>query len=147
MSHHSGPMGPFAQAEGHDTPGLIGEHVPSGAAVVKDIVVRGEDPVRQPVVAQELPDVFHGIQLGCLSWERHEGDVVGDNQPLRLVPSGLVEQDDRVSAGRDGLRDLGQVQGHGVCRAARQDQPSALALGRANGAKDVGGRRPLVLGR
>jgi hypothetical protein len=65
----------------------------------------------------------------------------------RLVPAGLVEQDDSVSPGRDGLRDLGQVQGHGVCRAARQDQSSPLALGWANGTKDVGGRRPLVLGR
>jgi hypothetical protein len=36
---------------GHDTPGLIDEPVPSFAAKVDDVVVGGEDPVGQPVVA------------------------------------------------------------------------------------------------
>src|SRR3954466_11213817 len=36
--------------------------------------VGGEDPVRDPVVAHVLPDVFHGVQLRRLGRKRHEGD-------------------------------------------------------------------------
>ena len=49
---------------GHDAPGLIDELVPRHTAVVDEIVVRFEDAVRQPVVTQELPDVFDRIELG-----------------------------------------------------------------------------------
>jgi hypothetical protein len=54
----------MAQSDGHDAPGLIDELVPRHTAVVDEIVVRFEDTVRQPVVAQELPDVFDRIELG-----------------------------------------------------------------------------------
>jgi hypothetical protein len=43
-----------------------------------------------------------------------------------------------VSARRDGLRDLGEVQGHSLARAARQDQTGALAFSRADRSEDVG---------
>ena len=54
----------MAQSDGHDSPGLIDELVPRHTAVVDEIVVRFEDAVRQPVVTQELPDVFDRIELG-----------------------------------------------------------------------------------
>ena len=57
-------MRPLAQSDGHDSPGLIDELVPRQTAVVDEIVVRFEDAVRQPVVTQELPDVFDWIELG-----------------------------------------------------------------------------------
>ena len=31
-------MCPMAQADGHDAPGLVGEPVPSGAAMVEDVL-------------------------------------------------------------------------------------------------------------
>ena len=55
------------------------------------------------------------------------------------MPTRLVEQDDRVSAGRDGLRNLAEVQGHCLTGAAREDQASPLALSRADRPEEVGG--------
>ena len=59
-------MRPVTQSDGHDAPGLIDEAVPSVAAVIDDIVVRGEDAVGQPVVAHELPEVLDGVQFRAL---------------------------------------------------------------------------------
>jgi hypothetical protein len=50
-------MGPIAQSDGHDAPGLIDEAVPVLAAVGDDIVVVLEHAVGEPVVAHELSDV------------------------------------------------------------------------------------------
>src|ERR1700758_2415551 len=47
-------MSPIAEAERHDPPGLVDELVPGMAAVIEDGAIGGEDPVGQPVVAQEL---------------------------------------------------------------------------------------------
>ena len=55
------------------------------------------------------------------------------------MPAGLVEQDDCVSARRNRLRDLGELQGHRLCGAAREDQASPLAFSRADRPEDVGG--------
>jgi hypothetical protein len=40
-----GLLGPIAQSDEHDPPGLIGEFVPCVAAMVDEIVVGLEDPV------------------------------------------------------------------------------------------------------
>ena len=47
-------MSPVTEADGHDDPGLVDELVPSRTAMVEDVLVGGEDPVRQPVVANEF---------------------------------------------------------------------------------------------
>ncbi len=57
-------MGPIPGSDGHDFPGLVDEGVPGIAAVVENILVGFEDPVREPVVAHELPDVLDRVQLG-----------------------------------------------------------------------------------
>ena len=44
------------------------------------------------------------------------------------MPAGLVEQHHGMGAGRHGLRDLGQLQAHGLGGAAGQDETGALAL-------------------
>lgn len=56
-------MGPFSQADGGDLPGLADEAVPGEAAVADDVGVGFEDPIGQPVVAHELPNVLHRVQL------------------------------------------------------------------------------------
>jgi hypothetical protein len=132
-------MCPVAQADGHDAPGLVDELVPRRTAVIEDVLVGAEDPVREPVLAQELPDVLDRVQLRRFGGERHERDVGRDQQPLRLMPTRLVEQDDRVSAGRDGLRNLVEVQAHRLGGAAGKDQTGALAFSRADRPEDVGG--------
>src|ERR1700751_1269073 len=69
---------PIAAGDGHDVPGLIDERVPGIAAVVHNIVERFEHPVRQPVLAHELPDVFLAVEFGRARRQRHQGDVRTD---------------------------------------------------------------------
>jgi hypothetical protein len=54
------------------------------------------------------------------------------------MPARLVEQNHGMGAGRHGVRNLGEVQGHGLARAAGQDQTGALALIRTDRSEDVG---------
>ncbi len=44
--------------------------------MVEDILVGLEDPVREPVVADELPDVLDRVQLGGSRRQGQERDVV-----------------------------------------------------------------------
>ncbi len=69
-------MGPFAGSDRDDFPRLFDELVPSIAAVIDDILVGLEDPVREPVVADELPDVLDRVQLGGSGRQGQERDVV-----------------------------------------------------------------------
>lgn len=131
-------MGPFSEADGEDLPGLVDEGVPGEAAVIEDVVIRFEDAVGEPVVADELPEVFDRIELWAPWRQGQERDVVGDRQLVGHVPAGLVEQEDGMGAGGDGPGDLDQVQAHALGGAARQNQAGALGLFRADGAVDVG---------
>src|SRR3954471_4463480 len=81
-------------------PGLVGELVPGCTAVVEEVVVGREDAVREAVLAHELPDVLDRVQLGALGRQRHEGDVWRDDQALREMPSGLVEEKHGVGSRR-----------------------------------------------
>ena len=57
-----------------------------------------EDTIGEPVLAEVLPDIFGGIELRGLGWQRHEGAFSGMlNEFGSGVPCGLVEQHD----GRD----------------------------------------------
>ncbi len=69
-------MGPFTGSDRHDFPRRVDELVPSITAVVEDIRVGLEDPVREPVVANELPDVLDRVELGGSGRQGQERDVV-----------------------------------------------------------------------
>jgi hypothetical protein len=88
-------MSPVAKADGHDAPGLAGQPVPRLAAMGDDVVVGAEDSVGEPVVPQELPDIFLRVQFRRTGWQRQKGNVAGHFEPGRHMPSGLVEHDDR----------------------------------------------------
>jgi hypothetical protein len=129
---------PLAQSDGHDLPGSVDEHVPGIAAVIDDIVVGFEDAVREPVVAHILPDVFNGIEFRAFRRQRDNGDIGGNNQSCRQMPSGLIDEKDGVGSGSDGVGDFCQMQVHRLGIAGRQDQASCFAELRADGAEDVG---------
>src|SRR6478752_9357729 len=112
--------------------------------MVDEIVVGFEDAVGEPIVAEELPDVFDRIELGAFRRQRNDGDVCRHDKTGRQVPAGLIDQEDGVGAGRDSFGDFRQVQVHGLGVAGRQDQGSALALVWADRAEDVGGSGALV---
>src|SRR6266436_326219 len=138
-------MSPIAQADGHDRPGLIDELVPGVAAMFDDLVVRSEDAIREPVVADELPDVLDRVEFGRFWRQGHQGDVVRDVELGREMPAGLIEEQHGVRAWCDRAGDFRQMQSHGGGVAEWQDEARPRSLGRADGAEDVGRARPLIV--
>jgi hypothetical protein len=138
-------MCPLAQAEFHNGPRLIDKLVPGIGAVVDDVFVTTENAIGQPVVAHELPDVFLGVELGAFGGKRDDGDVAGNDQIGRQMPSGLVEQEcgmsTRLDLGGNGF----QMKVHCLRVAPGQDQSDSLASLGTDCAKDVGGRGTLIL--
>ena len=57
-------MGPSAQSDGRDAPGLGDDSVPSVATVVEDVGIGLKDAVAEPVVPHELPEVFDRVEFG-----------------------------------------------------------------------------------
>ena len=138
-------MCPVPHADGDYLPRAVDELVPGFAAEGDNFVVGFEDPVRQPVVAEELPDVLDRVQFRRPGRERQQGDVVRDVQFRRHVPSGLVDHYHGMGTGIDRGADLGQVRRHGVSIAIGHDQARALALRRADRAEYVGPLGALVV--
>src|ERR1041384_7255144 len=64
----------------------------------------------------------------------------------RQVPSGLVQDENGVLAGRNRGRNLGEVQGHRLGVAMGQDQRCTFAVVRAYSSEDVG-RGGALIGR
>lgn len=94
-------MRPISQSDGHDTPWLIGELIPSIRTMVEDVIVGLEDSVREPVLTHELPDVLDRVQFWAFCRQRHQGNIGRDFQVAGNVPTGLIEQQHRVSVRRD----------------------------------------------
>jgi len=112
-----------------------------------DVVVTGEDAVREPVFPHELPDVLDGVQFGRARRQRQERNVRGHDEGPGEMPAGLVEQKDRVGVRRDHGADLGEMRLHCLRIAERHDEPGALALSRTDRPEEVGPGGTLVLGR
>ena len=106
--------------------------------MIDDIVVGFEDAVREPVVAHVLPDIFDWIEFRAFRRQRDNGDIGGNHQSCRQMPSGLIDEKDGVGSGSDGVGDFCQMQVHRLGIAGRQDQASSFAEFRADGAEDVG---------
>jgi hypothetical protein len=92
---------PIATRDGHDFPWLLDERVPGVAAVIDDVVEGFENPVRQPVLPHELPDIFLAVEFGCAWRELQERDVVWNLESLGAMPPGLIEEENSVSSPSD----------------------------------------------
>ena len=114
--------------------------------MVEDVGVGSEDPVGQPVLPHELPDIFGRVELGRFRRQRHEGDVLGNFELGGEMPPGLVEQQHGMRAGLDRLRDFGEMQRHGGGIAARQHKAGRCAARWADRAKDIGRAGALIVG-
>src|SRR5215207_5477414 len=68
-------MCPIAQPDRHDGPWLVDELVPGKGAMLKNVVVGAKDAVWEPVVADELPDVFDRVEFGAFGRQRDKRDV------------------------------------------------------------------------
>ena len=131
-------MRPFAASDRHDAPRLIDQPIPGVAAKVDDVVVGREDPVRQPVIAHELPDVFDRVELRAFRRQRNDADILGHFQLSGHVPPGLIHQQHAVGTWFDSEGYFCQVQRHCLGVAERKDQASPFAQFGADGAEDVG---------
>ena len=105
-----------------------------------------EDPVGQPVIPHELPDIFDRVEFGAFRGQRNDADILWHFQLSGHVPPGLIHQHSTVGTWLDSERYLRQVQRHGLGVAEREDQARPLAEFGADGTEDVGRFRPLVLG-
>ncbi len=71
-------------------------------------------PVREPVLAQVLPDVLDRVELGGARGQDDEGDVLRHAEARGRVPAGAVEEEHGVGAAPDSARDLIEVELHGI---------------------------------
>ena len=69
-----------------------------------------------------------GFNSGALAGSGMRVMLCGTTSFLRLMPARLIHQDKGMRPGRDRLRDLVQVQGHALGRAAGQNQARAFAV-------------------
>ena len=139
-------MSPFAASDGHDGPRLVDEAIPCAAAMVEGVVIGAEDPVREPVVANELSDVLDRVQFRGVRRESDERYDFGHDMGAGLMPTGMVEQNDRVGVGGDMAGDFGEVRGHVHGDAAGHHDGRALALVQADRTEHVVRLRALIFG-
>jgi len=91
------------------------------------------------VLAQELPDVLDGVQLGRIGRQLEEADIAWDPQLFAsLVPSGSVEEQDGVTVLRHLAADFLEMQVHRLGVGIRQHQSRADIATRADSAEYVG---------
>jgi hypothetical protein len=112
-----------------------------------DVVVSLEDPVREAVVAEELPDVLDRVQLGRPGRQGQERDVSGHDERAGEMPACPVEDEDGVGVRRHRAADLEEMLLHRLRVAERHDDAGALARGRADRTEDVGPGGALVVRR
>jgi hypothetical protein len=100
------------------------------------------------VLAQELPDILGGVQLGGIGWQVKQADVFRDPQlSARLMPSGSIEEEDGVTALRHLAADLFKMQIHRLRIGIRQDQGRPYIAMRADSAKYIGPFAALIARR
>jgi len=138
---------PFSLSDRFDPVRLMGEAVPGLAASLDDIVVGFEDEVRQPVVAEILPDVFHRIQFRRSGRQGKKRDIVRYAQLASGVPARPIEKENGVSAFGDDLADFDQMQLHGFGIGAGHHKSGGFGLLGTDGTEDIGPVRPLILRR
>jgi hypothetical protein len=85
--------------------------------VIENVVVGFENPIREPVIAHVLPDIFDLVELRRFRRQRQEGDVGGNQQLLLDMPPCLIEDEDGVRATRDRKRKFLEMESHGLAVA------------------------------
>ena len=111
--------------------------------MIDDIVGTPEDSIREPVLAQEAPDVFGRIELRRARHQGWEGDVLGYLKFWGGVPSGAIEDEDGIDTGSEHLGDLFQMHLHGSCNANGQNPSRAPVPARHDHALDPQPRNTL----
>ncbi len=114
-----------------EAPWLIDELVPGFAAGGDDLLVGLETKMDSQ---HELPDVFGRIELRRAWWQGQEGNVGGDLQLVRDVPTRLIEEQEGMRARAYPGGDLLQMR----CIAVGEHEGGADAAFGTDGAEDIG---------
>ncbi len=93
---------PIALSDRGDAACLGEKFSPSVLAGVEDGGVIREHAVAEIGLAQILPDVLGRVEFGTSGRQRNKGEVAGWVELARGVPSGLVENEQRMGPRRDG---------------------------------------------
>ena len=93
--------------------------------MVDDVVVGFEDAVRQPIVAQELPDVLGRVEFRAFGRQGQDGDVGRNVEFAGRMSACLIEDENGVASGRDILGDFREMEVHGEGVALGQDERAA----------------------
>jgi len=91
--------------------------------------------------------MFSWGELGRTRRQRQQRDVARGLESLRLVPSGLIKNDDSVRARGDFRGDLVEMKLHGLGIAGRQDQGGAGATRGADSTEHIGRLSALIMDR
>ena len=136
---------PIAARDGHDFPRLIDERVPGVAAVIDYVVEGFENSVRQPVLPHKLPDIFLAVEFGRAGRQLQERDVAWNLEGLGAMPSGLIEEENSVSARSDFGCDLIEMKLHSFGVAGWQHEGGAGSAFGADRTEQVGRLCPLIV--
>jgi hypothetical protein len=128
---------PILHSNGCNPLGLGDELSPCVAGGVYDGVVVLEDCVREPVLAEILPDVLDWVQLGRLRRQENRGDVLRHDELARPMPSGAIEPQDGVRALGYIAGDLVEVQLHHVGVRVGQGENRSDAASRTDRAAQI----------
>lgn len=115
--------------------------------MIDDVLIGFEDPVRQPVLAHEVPEIFDRVELRGFRRQRQDRYVGGHNELVGQVPARLVHDEDGMRIIGDMVGYLRQMLRHGVGIAPRHDESRRLAELGTDCTEDVGRSRPLVVWR
>ena len=113
--------------------------------MIDDIVEGFEDPVREPVLSHELPDVFLAVEFGGARRQRHERNIVRDLENLAAMPAGLIEEHDRVRTWGDLGCDFVEMELHGFAVAGRQHEGGAGPAFGADSTEQIGRLGALIV--
>jgi hypothetical protein len=113
-------------------------------AGVDDGVVAVEDAVREPILAQILPDILDRVQFRSAGRQGDQRHVLGNVELCGGVPAGAIKQQHGVGASGDMAADLVEVKLHGLGVGKRQRQPRSYATRWADGAEQIGALVALV---
>ena len=114
------------------------EPSPGVTGGVDDGVIVLEDAVREPVLAQILPDILDRVQFRSARRQQDRRDVLGHVEFSRCVPAGAIEQQHGMRAFFDMARDFVEMELHHFRVGVGQRQRRAFALGGTDRAEEIG---------
>ena len=114
------------------------------ACRIDDVVVAFEDPVREEVGAQILPDLLDRVELRRARRQQDRRDIAWPDEIAGGVPPGAIQQQDGVGVLGDMKGDLIDVHLHRRGVGDGQRERRADASGRADRAEQIGALVALI---